>query len=69
MSAWTGLSAGFLHTLAGPDHLAGLTPLTLGRKQAAAVSMGVLWGFGHSSGQLLLGILFLFLKVTLSFKA
>jgi len=62
MPAWTGLSAGFLHTLAGPDHLAGLAPLTMGQKQAAAASMGALWGFGHSSGQLLLGILFLVLK-------
>eukprot|EP00210_Caulerpa_lentillifera_P007561 g7221.t1 len=62
MCAWTGLSAGFLHTLAGPDHFAGLTPLTLGQNQITAVSMGALWGFGHSSGTLLLGIVFLFLK-------
>jgi len=51
-----------LHTLAGPDHLAGLAPLTMGQTQTAAASMGALWGFGHSSGQLLLGILFLVLK-------
>lgn len=60
--AWAGLSAGCLHTLAGPDHLAGLAPLTLGQNQIMAATMGALWGFGHSSGQLLLGLAFILLK-------
>lgn len=60
--AWAGLWAGTLHTLCGPDHLAGLTPLTLGQNQAIAAAMGALWGFGHSSGQLLLGLAFILLK-------
>eukprot|EP00882_Tetradesmus_deserticola_P029513 GHRQ01033065.1.p1 GENE.GHRQ01033065.1~~GHRQ01033065.1.p1 ORF type:complete len:244 (+),score=46.23 GHRQ01033065.1:63-794(+) len=61
-SAWAGLAAGFLHTLCGPDHLAALTPLTIGRKRAAASALGALWGFGHSTGQLILGLVFVVLK-------
>jgi hypothetical protein len=33
---WDGLAAGCLHTLSGPDHLAALTPLTVGRSHTAA---------------------------------
>eukprot|EP00878_Enallax_costatus_P007487 GHUV01007842.1.p1 GENE.GHUV01007842.1~~GHUV01007842.1.p1 ORF type:complete len:374 (+),score=60.39 GHUV01007842.1:57-1124(+) len=61
-SAWAGLAAGFLHTLCGPDHLAALTPLTIGRNRAAASALGALWGFGHSTGQLILGLVFVILK-------
>lgn len=61
-SAWAGLAAGFLHTLCGPDHLAALTPLTIGRNRAAASALGALWGFGHSTGQLILGLVFVALK-------
>ncbi|EFJ52979.1 hypothetical protein VOLCADRAFT_55289, partial [Volvox carteri f. nagariensis] len=57
-SAWAGLAAGFLHTLCGPDHLAALTPLTIGRNRFAASALGALWGFGHSTGQLILGLVF-----------
>jgi hypothetical protein len=34
-----------------------LTPLTIGRSSARASLLGALWGFGHSTGQLILGIL------------
>ncbi|CAK0751334.1 hypothetical protein CVIRNUC_002060 [Coccomyxa viridis] len=61
-SAWAGLGAGFLHTLSGPDHLAALTPLTIGRSNIKATLMGALWGFGHSIGQLILGLLMVLLK-------
>lgn len=61
-SAWAGVAAGFLHTLCGPDHLAALTPLTIGRGRGAATALGALWGFGHSTGQLILGLMFVFLK-------
>ena len=40
-----------------------LTPLTIGRTHAAAAVMGALWGFGHSIGQLMLGLAMLLLKV------
>lgn len=34
-----------------------LTPLTIGRSSAKASLLGALWGFGHSTGQLILGLL------------
>lgn len=61
-SAWAGMLAGCLHTLAGADHLAALTPLTIGRSKAKSALLGSLWGLGHSTGQLLLGLLMVLLK-------
>lgn len=45
-----------------------LTPLTIGRGRAAASALGALWGFGHSTGQLILGLVFVLLKVRAYFK-
>jgi hypothetical protein len=45
--------------------LQALTPLTIGRGRAAASALGALWGFGHSTGQLILGLVFVLLKVRL----
>lgn len=61
-SAWAGLAAGCLHTLAGADHLAALTPLTIGVSHLKASLLGALWGFGHSMGQLILGLGMVLLK-------
>ena len=61
-SAWAGLLAGCLHTLTGPDHLAALTPLTVGPSRAQNALMGALWGFGHNTGQILFGCIFIALR-------
>lgn len=61
-SAWTGLVAGVLHTLTGPDHLAALAPLSIGRTKMESAAVGALWGCGHDAGQVIFGILFLLLK-------
>lgn len=61
-SAWTGFFAGCLHTLSGPDHLAALAPLSIGRSRMESAAVGALWGCGHDAGQLLFGLLFLLLK-------
>ncbi|KAJ6803395.1 uncharacterized protein M6B38_108275 [Iris pallida] len=61
-SAWTGLFAGCLHTLSGPDHLAALAPLSIGRTSTESAIVGALWGCGHDAGQLIFGLLFLLLK-------
>ncbi|KAG0578322.1 hypothetical protein KC19_4G014300 [Ceratodon purpureus] len=61
-SAWTGLVAGGLHTLTGPDHLAALAPLCIGRSRLQSFSVGALWGCGHDAGQVIFGIVFLLLK-------
>ncbi|KAH7331236.1 hypothetical protein KP509_20G021200 [Ceratopteris richardii] len=57
-----GLVAGCLHTLTGPDHLAALAPLSVGRTKLESVAVGALWGCGHDAGQVIFGILFLLLK-------
>ncbi|KAL3693447.1 hypothetical protein R1sor_007098 [Riccia sorocarpa] len=62
VSAWTGLAAGCLHTLTGPDHLAALAPLSIGRSRLESAAVGALWGCGHDTGQVLFGIVFLLLK-------
>ena len=61
-SAWTGFLAGCLHTLSGPDHLAALAPLSIGRTKMESASVGALWGCGHDAGQVIFGLLFLLLK-------
>ncbi|KAL6514505.1 Chloroplast protein FOR GROWTH AND FERTILITY 2 [Orobanche gracilis] len=61
-SAWTGFFAVCLHTLSGPDHLAALAPLSIGRTRMESAAVGALWGCGHDAGQLLFGLMFLLLK-------
>ncbi|CAI9786410.1 unnamed protein product [Fraxinus pennsylvanica] len=61
-SAWTGFFAGCLHTLSGPDHLAALAPLSIGRTRMESAAVGALWGCGHDAGQVIFGLLFLLLK-------
>ncbi|KAJ4964518.1 hypothetical protein NE237_024457 [Protea cynaroides] len=61
-SAWTGFFAGCLHTLSGPDHLAALAPLSIGRTRLESAAVGALWGCGHDAGQVIFGLLFLILK-------
>ncbi|KAK9690746.1 hypothetical protein RND81_09G151500 [Saponaria officinalis] len=61
-SAWTGFFAGCLHTLSGPDHLAALAPLSIGRSRMESAAVGALWGCGHDAGQLIFGLVFLLLK-------
>ncbi|CAE7478783.1 TTLL2 [Symbiodinium natans] len=53
-----GLAVGGLHTVAGPDHLAALAPLVIGKGRSvfAAFGLGALWGSGHATGQLIIGI-------------
>lgn len=61
-SAWAGFFTGCLHTLSGPDHLAALAPLSIGRTRVESAAVGALWGCGHDAGQVLFGLLFLLLK-------
>ncbi|KAL9268818.1 Chloroplast protein FOR GROWTH AND FERTILITY 2-like protein [Drosera capensis] len=50
ISAWTGFSAGCLHTLSGPEHLAACAPLSIGRTRMESAVVGALWGCGHDAG-------------------
>mmetsp|Transcript_51976 Transcript_51976/g.110460 ORF Transcript_51976/g.110460 Transcript_51976/m.110460 type:complete len:392 (-) Transcript_51976:59-1234(-) len=67
MAGVLGLAVGALHTLAGPDHLAGLAPLVIGQRRSPleAFGLGALWGSGHATGQLLIGLGCLLVKAGL----
>lgn len=61
ITAMAGMFAGAVHVLSGPDHLAAIAPLASdGRRQHW--KSGALWGFGHSSGVLIVGLLALQFK-------
>lgn len=56
----SGLMAGSLHTLSGPDHLAAVLPLAA-HAPAHARTFGTFWGLGHGGGMLfwlLIGLTF-----------
>ena len=61
----SGLFAGFVHVVSGPDHLAAIAPYAVDAK-ARAWRAGVRWGFGHSAGVLGVGLLALLLRDALS---
>lgn len=56
-----GLLAGLIHVLSGPDHLAAIAPLSANRRRAGW-QVGFRWGFGHSVGVLLIGLLSLAMR-------
>ena len=57
----TGILAGIIHVWTGPDHLTAVAPLAVRRPQRAWVP-GVRWGFGHSAGVAVVGLLSLMLR-------
>jgi ABC-type nickel/cobalt efflux system permease component RcnA len=58
---FTGLTAGIIHVLIGPDHLAAVAPFTTERKKAHWLT-GLWWGIGHSGGVWMIGILVFLLR-------
>ncbi|NVB42750.1 hydantoin utilization protein A [Pseudenhygromyxa sp. WMMC2535] len=50
----SGLAAGMVHVVTGPDHLAAITPIALEDPRRAA-GIGARWGLGHGLGALALG--------------
>lgn len=56
-----GIIAAILHVIMGPDHLIAVAPFAIERVKKAW-KIGLLWGVGHLSGMLLIGILFLLFK-------
>jgi hypothetical protein len=61
VAALAGTLAGFVHVLSGPDHLAAVAPLASDGDRTSWRS-GALWGLGHSSGVLIVGLLALLLR-------
>jgi ABC-type nickel/cobalt efflux system permease component RcnA len=60
-AAISGLIAGLIHVLSGPDHLAAIAPLAVRRPKAAWVP-GMRWGIGHSAGVTVIGLASLWLR-------
>lgn len=58
VAAFTGLVAGMVHVLSGPDHLVAVLPFAVDRP-ARALRVGLFWGLGHGLGVLVLGLVFL----------
>ncbi len=58
---FAGVLASMLHVISGPDHLAAVTPLVI-ESEKKAWKIGLSWGFGHLSGMLIIGVLFLIFK-------
>jgi hypothetical protein len=61
VAALAGTLAGFVHVLSGPDHLAAVAPLASDGDRTSWRA-GALWGLGHSSGVLIVGLLALLLR-------
>jgi sulfite exporter TauE/SafE len=61
IAALTGMIAGAVHVWAGPDHLAAVAPLAVRRPRRSWVD-GVRWGFGHSAGVAVVGLLSLWVR-------
>ena len=56
-----GLLASIIHVVAGPDHLAAVSPLALNAKFRPWL-IGMSWGIGHVAGMLLIGLFFFFFR-------
>ena len=52
-----GASAGGLHAVSGPDHLAALLPLAVGSRWHQSCRVGAVWGVGHGLGASSMGAL------------
>jgi hypothetical protein len=56
ISILAGLMAGFVHVLAGPDHLAAIAPYSV-KSHRKGWRLGFSWGAGHAGGVVLVGLL------------
>ena len=65
---FSAILASILHVISGPDHLAAVTPLAIS-SQRKGWKIGLVWGFGHLIGMLLIGVLFLLFKEVIPVEA
>jgi len=68
VAALSGFVAGLVHVLSGPDHLAAVAPLAVDSERHPWQA-GLLWGFGHTGGVLVVGLLALLLRELLPIEA
>ena len=64
----TGLVASMAHVVTGPDHLAAVTPLAIDSRKKSWL-VGFSWGFGHTIGMLLIGLVVILFKEFISVDA
>lgn len=56
LPALSGFFAGVAHVASGPDHLAAVAPLAIGKRRSfSAALVGASWGLGHGLGVALVG--------------
>jgi hypothetical protein len=60
-AALAGFSAGLIHVLSGPDHLAAVAPFAA-EQERGQWRAGFRWGLGHTIGVLIIGILLVTLR-------
>jgi ABC-type nickel/cobalt efflux system permease component RcnA len=65
---FAGLTAGAIHALSGPDHLAAVAPLTVANREDAT-KIGLLWGLGHAAGIAVIGVAVFLLRGFLDLEA
>lgn len=68
LTALAGLTAGLLHVLSGPDHLAAVAPLAT-ETDRAPWRAGLQWGLGHTAGVVLVGALLVAFRDLLPLEA
>jgi len=68
ITLFSAILASILHVISGPDHLAAVTPLAIS-SQRKGWKIGLVWGFGHLLGMLLIGVLFLLFKEVIPIEA
>lgn len=61
ISVVTGLVAGAIHVVSGPDHLAAVAPFAA-ESRRKAWEVGLRWGVGHAGGVMFIGLLSLLLR-------
>ncbi len=61
ISVVTGLVAGAIHVVSGPDHLAAVAPFAA-ESRRKAWEVGLRWGVGHAGGVMFIGVLSLLLR-------
>jgi ABC-type nickel/cobalt efflux system permease component RcnA len=63
-SSFTGLLAGIIHVISGPDHIAAIAPFAIDKNEKSW-SLGLFWGIGHTGGVWLIGVLAFLLREVL----
>jgi len=51
----SGLLAGSLHAISGPDHLVSLLPRIMGQRWYKSIRVGAIWGMGHGISAMIIG--------------